>query len=127
MSRNVFTWVEIYVEDMDRARKFYETVLQVEMTEMQTPGGIDDFQMIGFPWEENAPNISGALVKTSSVKPGMGGTVAYFSCEDCTAEISRVENAGGKVYKPKFSIGEYGFCGICSDTEGNTIGFHSMK
>ena len=38
-----------------------------------------------------------------------------------------VEKSGGKVLKEKFSIGNYGFCGICEDTEGNTIGFHSMK
>jgi uncharacterized protein len=127
MSRNIFTWVEIYVEDMNRARRFYETVLQVEMINMETPGEIADFQMVSFPWEEDGPNISGALVKTSSVKPGVGGTVAYFQCEDCAVEISRVENAGGKVHQEKFPIGDYGFCGICSDTEGNMIGFHSMQ
>ncbi len=127
MSRNVFTWLEIYVEDMQRARKFYETVLQLEMVEMPTPGGMDDFEMLSFPWLEDAPNISGALVKTSSVKPGSGGTIAYFACEDCAVEIGRVASAGGTVLQEKFPISEHGFCGICLDTEGNTIGFHSMK
>lgn len=127
MSRNVFNWVEIYVEDMGRARKFYETVLNEDLIPMQTPDNMDDLQMISFPFKEDGPNISGALVKTSSMKPGSGGTLVYFSCEDCAVEISRVETSGGQVINEKFPIGEHGFCGICMDTEGNTIGFHSMK
>jgi uncharacterized protein len=127
MSRNVFNWVEIYVENMERARKFYETVLNEDLIPMQTPDNMEDLQMISFPFKEDAPNISGALVKTSSMKPGSGGTLVYFSCEDCATEISRVAAAGGTVLNEKFPIGEFGFCGICMDTEGNTIGFHSMK
>lgn len=127
MSRNVFTWVEIYVEDMKRARKFYETVLDEELFPMPAPGDSDDMEMVSFPFKVEAPNISGALVKTSSVKPGNGGTLVYFACEDCAVEISRVVAAGGQVINDKFPIGEHGFCGICMDTEGNMIGFHSMK
>lgn len=127
MSKNVFTWVEIYVDDMDRARKFYETVLKVELVDMETPGGIGDMQMVSFPWAENEPNISGALIKTNDMKPGTGGTLVYFACDDCAKETSRVEAAGGEVLQDKFQIGEHGFCSICMDTEGNTIGFHSSK
>ncbi len=35
--------------------------------------------------------------------------------------------AGGKVFRPKFSIGEYGQAALVTDTEGNMIGLHSMK
>lgn len=127
MNTNAFTWVEIYVSDMDRARKFYETVLQREMVAMEMPEGMTDMKMVSFPWVDNAPNIGGALVQSPEVSPGQGGTLVYFACEDCAAEIGRVQDAGGVVCQPKFSIGQYGFCGICLDTEGNTIGFHSMQ
>jgi uncharacterized protein len=126
-NKNPFTWVEIYVEDMNRAKKFYENVLKIQMIEMPAPEGMDEFQMLSFPWVENAPNISGALVKTTDMKPGTGGTIVYFACDDCSEEISRVQAAGGVVCQEKFPIGNYGFCGICMDTEGNTIGFHSMN
>jgi uncharacterized protein len=125
--KNPFTWIEIYVEDMRRARKFYETVLQIEMIPMQAPGDFGDLEMVSFPWAEGKANISGALCKTSSMKPGTGGTLVYFSCEDCATEIARVEDAGGKLLQPKFEIGEHGFVAIGMDTEGNTIGFHSNK
>ena len=58
------------------------------------------------------------------------GTMVYFACEVCevcAVEQARVEAAGGKVFKPKFAIGQYGHSAIIVDTEGNMIGLHSMK
>ena len=124
-TKNPFTWVEIYVDDMSRAQKFYETVLQIEMIPMQAPGEFGDLEMLSFPWAQGESNISGALCKTSEMKPATGGTLIYFTCEDCAVETARVENAGGKVLQEKFPIGEHGFCSVVMDTEGNTIGFHS--
>lgn len=132
MSRqvNVVNWFEIYVQDIDRARKFYETVLGETMTEMEVPtDGIDDksVRLVAFPFAENSINASGALVQAAGVPSGGNGTMVYFTCEDCEIEQSRVEGAGGKVLSPKFAIGQFGFCAICSDTEGNAFGLHSMK
>jgi predicted enzyme related to lactoylglutathione lyase len=124
-AKNPFTWIEIYVENMNRAQKFYETVLQIQMIPMQTPGEFGDLEMLSFPYAEGEGNISGALCKTKDINPGTGGTLVYFTCEDCSIESSRVENAGGKVLQEKFPIGPHGFCSIAMDTEGNTIGFHS--
>jgi uncharacterized protein len=126
-TKNPFTWVEIYVEDMSRAQKFYEAVLQITMTPMQAPGDFGDLEMVSFPWAEGESNISGALCKTKDFKPGSGGTLVYFTSEDAAIEISRVEAAGGKVIQEKFSISEHGFVALAMDTEGNTIGFHSNK
>ena len=69
-SKNPFTWVEIYVEDMSRAQKFYETILQIQMIPMATPGDFGDLEMVSFPWAEDGNNISGALCKTREMKPG---------------------------------------------------------
>lgn len=126
-AKNPFTWVEIYVEEMSRAQKFYETILDIQMTALPMPEDMGDMQMLSFPWAENERNISGALVKMENMKPGTGGTLVYFTCDDCSIEESRVESANGKVLQSKMSIGDYGFCSIIMDTEGNTIGLHSMK
>ena len=56
-----------------------------------------------------------------------GGTIVYFGTEDCTAEESRVSDAGGQVINPKMSIGEFGWVSVCMDTEGNLFGLSSMK
>lgn len=126
-AKNPFTWVEIYVDDMSRAQQFYETVLQISMVPMPTPGGMDDLEMVSFPWVQGGVNATGALCKTSTIKPGSGGTLVYFACIDCAEESSRVAGAGGQVLQEKFPIGEHGFCSIVMDTEGNTIGLHSRQ
>lgn len=125
--KNPFTWVEIYVEDMSRAQKFYETVLEIKMSELPMSEDMGEIHMLSFPFAENEKNISGALVKMENMSPGKGGTVIYFTCDDCAVEESRVEKAGGKVLQSKMSIGEYGYVSIVMDTEGNPIGLHSMK
>ncbi|MEL6606699.1 MAG: VOC family protein [Bacteroidota bacterium] len=119
-------WFEIYTDDLQRARKFYETVLQVELTELPSPIS-DKLQMLAFPNNMEAHGTSGALAKMEGVKAGNNSTLVYFSSEDCSIEEARIERAGGNVVTPKTSIGENGFMVIATDTEGNTFGIHSMK
>ena len=127
LKQNVVCWFEIYVNDMERAKNFYSKVLNVELSDAPEMEGMPDMRMAFFPWVENAPNANGALVKMNDMPVGAGGTMIYFQCEDCSVEESRVEKTGGKVIQSKFPIGEHGFCAICSDTEGNMFGLHSMK
>ena len=70
---------------------------------------------------------AGALVKLEHASPGPGGSMVYFTCDDCATELGRVEAAGGSIARPKFPIGEHGFVSLAIDTEGNTIGFHSQN
>jgi hypothetical protein len=57
----------------------------------------------------------------------MGGTLVYFVTDEINSELDRVQAAGGKIIRPKQSIGEFGFIALVEDTEGNMIGLHSMK
>ena len=124
--RNPINWVEIYVDDIERAKKFYSTVLQKQLQDANTDGNC---QMVFLPGSENcdAPNACGALVKHDKIKAGGNSVIVYFQSEDCQVEQDRVEAAGGKIMMPKFSIGEHGFASWCIDTEGNIFGLHSMK
>jgi predicted enzyme related to lactoylglutathione lyase len=122
---NPVGWFEIYVNDLSRATKFYETVLQKKLSKLDAPTG--DLQMMSFPMEKDASGATGALVKMEGVKAGGNSTIVYFVSDDCAKEASRVESAGGKVMKPKFAIGPYGFIALALDTEGNIFGVHSMK
>jgi len=123
---NPVVWFEIYVDDMSRARKFYETVLDIKFQDMQDPnaGGIE---MASFDMKQDRPNASGALVHMEGFKAGGNSTIVYFDCRDCAVEESRVEAAGGKIFKKKMAIGEHGFISLCTDTEGNMFGLHSMQ
>ncbi len=123
---NPVVWFEIYVDDMDRAARFYETVLNIKLEQMSDPTDMS-MQMKMFAGSMEAHGTNGALVKAEGMKAGGSNVVIYFGCEDCAVEESRVEAAGGKICQPKMSIGEFGFCSLVSDTEGNTIGLHSLK
>jgi uncharacterized protein len=125
MTSNPAVWFEIYVDDMGRAKKFYETVLGLQLQDMADPSN-QDLKMSGFPMQQGAPNAGGALVQMQGVKAGGNSTIIYFGSADCTTEESRVEKAGGRIFKPKMSIGQYGAISLCFDTEGNMFGLHSM-
>lgn len=121
--RNPVGWFEIYVDDMARAKGFYEAVLQVKLEKLPGP----DVEMWSFPMEMDGAGAAGSLVYMPGFSAGGNSTLVYFSCDDCAAEESRVAGAGGKVEKEKFSIGDYGFISLVYDTEGNMFGLHSMK
>ena len=126
--KNPAVWFEIYVNDLKRAKKFYETVLGLKLSELPTPNDIqDEMQMLAFPMEMEADGASGALVKMKGFEAGGNSTIVYFRSEDCVKEEKKVERAGGKVFKSKQSLGEYGYMVLAIDTEGNMIGIHSQS
>jgi predicted enzyme related to lactoylglutathione lyase len=126
---NPVGWFEIYVQDIDRAQAFYESVLGITMTDLPDPT-TDGLKMRMFSNDENVmtqTGASGALVKMEGVESGGNSTLVYFISEDCAVEEGRVESAGGRIFKNKMSIGEHGFISLCFDTEGNMFGVHSTK
>ncbi len=130
MKSNPVVWFEIYVQDMDRAKAFYEAVLEVKLEIMPALTKEMDMEMWSFPADKDDSMTTygacGMLVKMEGFPSGSGGTLVYFSCEDCAVEVSRVIKNGGSIVKEKMSIGEHGFISLAQDTEGNMIGFHSM-
>lgn len=128
MQHNAVGWFEIYVEDMPRARRFYERLLGRTLEHLAPPGGdASDLEMWAFPMEKGGMGASGALVKMPDYLPGAGGTIVYFVCDDCAEQVRRAEANGGQTIKEKFSIEPYGFIAMVQDTEGNLIGLHSMR
>ena len=123
VKNNAVGWFEIYVQDMVRARKFYERVFECHLENLQSPA----IEMWAFSRDPNRHGAPGALVKMPGFPSGKNSVLVYFSCEDCENEEKRVLEAGGRVEKSKFSIGQYGFISLVYDTEENMFGLHSMK
>ena len=122
MNRNVVCWFEIYVDDIARAKSFYEGVLKQTLQRIDNPEEKTDFpqpEMWAFDMQER-PGASGAICKMEGVKAGGNSTLVYFDSEDCAVEQARIEEFGGKLIVPKMAIGDYGFIVIASDTEGNS-------
>ncbi|MGY0798862.1 VOC family protein [Lysobacter sp. A286] len=126
MKTNPIVWFEIYVQDMTRAQRFYEAVLQVKLAPLGDPND-STVEMKAFPAEMDRMGAGGTLVKMDGAPSGGNSTLVYFDCEDVAQEESRVEAAGGRIQRKKMSIGEYGNISLVFDTEGNLFGLHSMK
>ncbi|MGA7214715.1 MAG: VOC family protein [Terrimicrobiaceae bacterium] len=122
IKRNAVGWFEIYVQDMERARGFYQKTFQATLERLEAPGA----EFWAFPMQSDNAGCAGALVKMEGKDSGVGGTIVYFSCADCAVEASRAAQNGGRIHKEKMSIGQYGFIALILDTEGNMIGLHSM-
>ena len=120
---NPFRWVEIYVQNMERAKKFYESVLNLKFQRLESP----EAELWAFPMAQNAPGAAGALIKMQGMPSGGNSVIVYFASEDCAVEAKRVIPAGGKIHRDKFTIGEHGFIALALDTEGNMFGLHSLK
>ncbi len=122
--RNPIGWVEIPTADLERAKTFYGKVFALEFQFIDMPG----YKMYAFgAGDMNAAGAAGALVQLDGSTPSADGSMVYFSCEDLSVELGRVEEAGGKVAVPKTDIGEYGFYARVIDTEGNQIGLHQPR
>lgn len=120
---NPVGWFEIYVQDMARAKAFYEAVFAVELSKLDTPG----LEMWAFPMQSDGYGASGALVHMPGFASGDNSVLVYFSCADCGVQAAKAANSGGRIHKEKMSIGQYGHIALIVDTEGNMIGLHSMQ
>lgn len=120
---NTLNWFEISVNDMDRAKKFYETVFGIKMEQMDMMG----MKMAMFPAENMNGKVSGALVQGPMHKPSADGAKIYLNGNpDLGIALGKVEGAGGKVTMPKTKISdEIGYMAFFTDSEGNTMALHS--
>lgn len=113
---NAVNWFEIPVTDMDRAMRFYETLLGKPLKRESLTGR----PIAVFPYQ----GVGGALVQGDRA-PSLDGTIVYLDVRgDLDGWLRRAQTAGGKVVLPRTDIGEPGFIGLIKDSEGNTVGLH---
>ena len=108
MQMNPVGWFEIYVDDMVRAKTFYEAVFKVTLDKLDNETGIDS-EMWVFPSDMDKYGATGALCSMPDVKAGGNSTMVYFSCDDCSIEASLAAANGGVLQVPKMAIGQPAF------------------
>jgi uncharacterized protein len=121
--KNLISIVEIPTVEFARATRFYQTILNISMEEIN----MDGILMGLFPGDEGA--VSVALTNSSQYKTSADGVVVYFNAgDDLQVVLDKIKVNGGKIMIPKTDIGSgMGFYAIFTDTEGNKVGLHSMK
>lgn len=123
---NVLTWFEIPVSDIQRAKKFYETILDIEMT--IRADGQDESAF--FPYnpdivQATSGRVTGVLTKSNRNTPSATGTIIYINASPSIQTVlDKVESNGGKILTPKIKIPP-GFIALILDSEGNRIGLHA--
>lgn len=119
--KNALNWFEIPVTDFDRAKSFYEQILDYNMETHE----MDGMKMAFFP-SDWGNGIGGGLAHGEGCIPSDKVTLVYLNGgDDLSTPLGRVEAAGGQVVMPKTDIGSNGFMGLFMDTEGNKVAFHS--
>lgn len=125
---NAINWFQIPVLETNRAKKFYETILDIEMKTQNIPEM--DEELTFFPFTPSviratSGRVSGALAKNKRSKPSMDGITVYLNANPAIQNvIDRIEPAGGKILLPKTKINA-GYFSVFIDTEGNRVGLHA--
>jgi predicted enzyme related to lactoylglutathione lyase len=115
-------WFEIPSRDLDRAVRFYESVLDTRLARED----MGPMRMAVFPHQKPAP--TGAVVRADGYEPAEAGTVVYLSLDDVRPALARVGEAGGAVLLPVTELPEgMGVFAQIRDTEGNRVGLFSPR
>ena len=113
----LISWVEIPTTDLDRAVKFYSSVLKI------------DLNVIDCGQEKMAcfPNGEGAIIYASGFKPGKNGVLVSFNAaKDLEGAMVRIKENKGIIVqsKTKIEVEGLGYFALFIDCEGNKVGLY---
>ena len=123
MSQSAIHWFEIPVADIDRAQRFYETLLAKSLRREE----MGPQTLAVFPYD-NGQGIGGALLKSATApKPSIDGNLVYLNASpSLDAVLARAGELGAQVLLPKLELpNDIGFIAQIVDSEGNRVGLHS--
>lgn len=126
VQKDAISWFEIPTTDLDRAQKFYETILDISLVPMDMP----QLKMRMFPIQDLMSGVGGALSYAEGFyKPSAtDGPLVYLNANpDVQNVLDKIEAAGGKIVVTKTEISpEYGHMAVFIDSEGNRVALHSI-
>lgn len=116
-------WFELYVADVEGARRFYGAVLGWRLVPFEAYDPENYFLLRD---EDDAP-VGGAIVRCGSVPglthTGAGRSVTYVHVADVGTALARATAAGGTVLTRPRRIGaDDGEFALIADLESNVIG-----
>lgn len=107
-----FDFVMFLVDDMKRARTFYESLFGLK------PGSVDSEYFVEYDLPDGG---TFALARDPSAERAPSGG-AMFGVADAEAAIARVQQLGGTLLR-RYG-GDACTSGWCQDSEGNPFGVH---
>ncbi|MGA9335186.1 MAG: VOC family protein [Rudaea sp.] len=123
LNPNVPAWFEIPTDDLDRAQRFYETIL-AQPLKRERFGNTDIAVIRG----GDKPNSSGALIAMDDCRPSVQGSIVYLSVDDLRPVLERTQAHGGDTLVPRTALPPgMGFFAQFRDCEGNRVGLWSPQ
>ena len=121
--KKLVSFFEIPAENVERAVKFYESVLGIQLDAMYE---CETEKMACFP-EVNG--LSGAISQAKDFCPSKDGVLIHFQVENMETALTAIEKNGGKIARPKTKIEAegLGYFALFIDSEGNRAGLYSDK
>jgi predicted enzyme related to lactoylglutathione lyase len=117
-------YFEIPADNIDRAKRFYQSVLGWKIEPTKTPmdpalaASMQYHDIITGDAKEGTMNMGGMYKRQMPDTP----IIDYIMVDNLDNVLASVEKSGGKIIMPVKEITSVGFTAIIQDTEGNPIG-----
>lgn len=105
--------MEIPVDDIERAKKFYGDLFDWDFVEFGKSG------YWVFSMERGTKPMGGGMMKRMRPEQPI---VNYFDVPSIDEYSQKVISLGGKIVVEKTAVPEMGYFCVCNDTEGNAFG-----
>lgn len=123
MTHDALNWFEIPVHDMERAQRFYETLLGQHLRREQ----MGPQTLAVFKYGDG--RVGGALLNGPDMPaPSLDGNIVYLNVSpSLDAALARAAELGARVLLPKLQLPrDIGAIAHIVDSEGNRIGLHAL-
>ena len=125
MAANQVAWFGIYVQDMSRARRFYESLLQVILPQLNAPLPEVRYGPSHPAWNAMAQVMH--WLRWMAVLRADWGPWSISILKDALSMRSELWWLVNDFTNPKYPLVSFGFLMLAYDTEGNMFGLHSLK
>jgi len=107
---------EMYTDDPEKARKFYQEVFGWQFNKWNGP---QEYWLVT-TGEEGEPGINGGMMRP---RPGQSpGTINTIGVPSLDQVIKKIEHQGGTICVPKMAIPGVGWLAYAEDPTGNVFG-----
>lgn len=115
--KKLVSWVEIPAVDFNRAVKFYNAILGIELHEIDC--GTE--KMACFPTGEGAISFAPGFTPSKD-----GVLISLNTGNDLDNTMIRIEKNGGQIIQPKtkIQVDDRGYFSLFIDCEGNKLGLY---
>jgi predicted enzyme related to lactoylglutathione lyase len=116
---NTVLWLDIAVVNLDRAKNFYQALLNIDGRDSRP-----QTNSVTFQYNQQGSGLT--LILQSDVTSG--NVTPYLNCHKRLDQaLAQVKLNGGKILQEKHSMEPFGYRAVILDSENNRIALHSAE